>query len=33
MVEGFNPELASQQKEILVQLYGTLDSLRSDEFH
>lgn len=25
MVEGFNPELASQQKEILVQLYGTLD--------
>lgn len=25
MVEGFNPELASRQKEILTQLYGTLD--------
>lgn len=25
MMEGFNPELASRQKEILTQLYGTLD--------
>ena len=25
MIEGFNPDLAAQQKEILTQLYGTLD--------